>query len=55
MRPRPLLGRLDRRWLIILPPLCYIVGERVVRVGGSEQCLDGQQNRPDLESGGPIV
>lgn len=40
---------------IRLPMLGHIVRERVVRVGRREKCLDGQEHRPDLQRGRPLI
>lgn len=51
----PLLCCLNGSGLILLPALSHIVGERVVRVRGSEEGLDGKKDSADLESRGPVV
>jgi len=51
---RPLLGRGDGGILVLLPALGHVVGERVVRVGGAEEGLDGEEDCADLEGGGPV-
>jgi hypothetical protein len=55
MGPSPLLRRLDRRRLIVLPSLSDIIGERVIGVRGSKQSLDREEDGADLESGRPVV
>lgn len=47
--PRPFPRRLDRSWLVLLPPLCNIVGERIVWVWCSKQCLYRKQDCSDLQ------
>jgi len=51
----PLLGRGDGRLLILFPALGDVGGEGVVGVGGAEQGLDGEEDGPDLQRGGPVV
>lgn len=51
----PLLGSLYRCWLVLLPALSNIIGKRVVRIGGSQQSLDGEKNRANLQSGRPVI
>jgi hypothetical protein len=51
----PLLGRLDGLCLVLLPRLRDIVGERVVRVRGTKQSLDGEENGTDLEGRRPVA
>jgi hypothetical protein len=38
-----------------LPLLRHSFVERILRVGCTEQCLDAQQDRADLEGRGPVV
>jgi hypothetical protein len=45
----PIAGGLDGSILIFLPSLCNVVCEGVVRVGGAEEGLDGEENRSDLQ------
>lgn len=40
MCPSPLLCCLDRSRFIVLPPLSNVIGERVVGIRGSKQCLN---------------
>ena len=51
----PLSRGLYRGGLIILPRLGDIGRQRIVWVGGTEESLDGQQDRADLEGGGPVI
>lgn len=55
IRPRPLPRCCDGSVLVLLPPLRYIVGERVVWVRRAEECLDGEEDGADLEGGGPVA
>lgn len=55
MSASPLLGRLNRCGLVVLPALGNVVGERVVGVGSTEEGLDREEDSADLESGGPVV
>jgi len=51
----PLLRCLDGSGLIVLPALSHIVGERIIRVRGSEEGLDGEEDSADLEGRGPVI
>lgn len=51
----PELGLGDGRVLVLLPSLGDVIRERVVGVGRAEERLDGQQDRPDLQRGRPLV
>ena len=51
----PLFCGLYGSWLILLPSLSNIVGKRVVRVGGSKQRLNREQDCADLQGRRPIV
>ncbi len=51
----PRLRRGDGALLVLLPTLGNIGGQRIVRVGRTEECLNGQQDCPDLERGRPVV
>ena len=41
--------------LIHFPLFSYIISQGVIGVGSTEQCLDRQQDRPDLQRGAPFV
>ena len=43
------------RLLILLPRLRHIIRQRIVRVGSSQERLDGEKDRPNLERGGPVA
>src|SRR3954471_7975570 len=51
----PLLCRLYRRVLVLLPPLRYIIGKRVIRVGSAQERLDGKEDGADLEGRRPVA
>lgn len=51
----PLLCCLNGSRLVILPALGHIVGKRVIRIRGTEQGLDREQDRSDLEGRGPVI
>lgn len=51
----PLLSRCYRCWLILLPSLGYVWGERIVWVWRAKECLDRQQDRADLKSWRPVA
>lgn len=55
MRTCPLLRRCDGGGLIFLPALSNIGGERVVRVRGTKEGLDGEKYGADLEGWGPVA
>lgn len=47
----PFSRRRDGGLLVLLPALGNVGGEGVVRVGGTEEGLDGEEDGPDLEGG----
>jgi hypothetical protein len=51
----PLPRRCDGRRLVLLPALGDIGSEGVIGVGGAEEGLDREQNRPDLQRRRPVV
>lgn len=55
MRARPLPCRRDGGGLILLPALGDVGGERVVGVGSTEECLDGEKDGADLEGWRPVA
>lgn len=40
---------------IYFPLFCNIIGQWVIRIGGTEESLDGQEYCPNLKSGTPFV
>lgn len=55
MCSRPLLCSLNSSWLILLPALSNVVGERVVRVRCTKQGLDREQDCADLQGRRPVI
>jgi hypothetical protein len=51
----PVTSCLDGGILILLPPSCDVVGERIVRVGRAEEGLDGEEDRANLQGRGPVA
>lgn len=51
----PLLGLLDGTFLVLLPVVSDLLIQGVVQVWERHQGLDREENRPDLESGRPLV
>ena len=51
----PLLGLLDGAVLVSLPGIRNFLVQRIVQVGERHQGLNGEEDRSDLESGGPLV
>ena len=52
---RPLLGRLKRQLLVVLPRLGYLLREGIVWVGRGQQRLDGQEHGSNLKRGAPLI
>jgi len=51
----PLLSCCYSLALVFLPALRHVSRQRVVGVGSTEECLDGQEDSSDLQGRGPVV
>ena len=47
-REKALLTNVDCFGFILFPQICNVIGQWVVRVGGTQKGLDGEENCPDL-------